>query len=314
MNKKNKNKRKAKTSPREIKFLKGFTIFELLVTFIVVAIIFLFVFVEIQPARAKTRDARRISDLNNLKASLQLFYMDKGAYPETPKDGEWCSLSEPEEEECEGFVYEFAQSLESYIDEVPEDPLHNREEDGIKYSYRYYALSSGQEYKIHAYLETREDYEIYSSKGLVINYTEEGEPGVPDPHAKYPPTVITLRSEEIHSGTESSDLSYKFILKGEIVGFGSTGAIKARGFDWRAGSGGYGEPGGENSWVEIGHFSLGEFEYKLTLPKPGPGECVHYYYRAEAQDPSAGWGYGGEEDVGTLCGGEQEEPPPADRE
>jgi hypothetical protein len=243
--------------------------------------------------------------------------MEKGAYPETPEDGEWCSLSEPEEEECEGFVREFAQSLASYIDGIPKDPLHAKEKDGKVYSYRYYALSSGQEYKIHAYLETGEDYEIYSSKGLVIRYIEEEPgPGTPGPHGQYLPAVVTLHSEVIHPSEGSSDPNYTFILRGEIVGFGSTGVIRARGFDWRRGteeyeSGGHG-PGGENSWFEIGHFDLGEFEYELTLPAPESGVCILYYYRAKAQDPSAGWGYGDEQSIGSVCH-TPPEPPPATR-
>ena len=296
------------------KFFKGFTLFELLIVFVVIAIIFSFVFVEIQPARARTRDARRVSDLNNLKASLQLFYMEKGAYPETPEDGEWCSLSEPEEEECEGFVYEFAQSLASYIDEIPKDPLHAKEEDGKVYSYRYYALSSGQEYKIHAYLETGEDYEIYSSKGLVIRYTEEEEPGTPGPHEPYPPAVVTLRPEEARPDDESVTPSDTWILRGEIVGFGSSGIIMGRGFEWRAGGQGYDgehEAEGENSWTEFGHFELGLFEYSLTLPAPEPGVCTPYYYRAKARDSSAGWGYGDEQNIGSIC--YPPEPPPATR-
>ena len=282
----------------KIKFFKGFTIVELLVTFVVIAIIFSFVFVEIQPARAKTRDARRISDLNTLKASLQLYYMDKGVYPISPTSTGWCSLETfPGVEDCAQFVINFTENLKPYLDQMPKDPLYPKEENGKKYSYLYRSLSFGLEYKIHADLETKEPYEVYSTGGLVI---DSGTPG--EEEENYPPQLYTYLAVPIEEEMEQPQK--KFRLQGDILELGSSGSAVERGFEWGTSE----QEPYPDSWTETGEFEIGYFKKEQAFPISPPGICIYYYYRAKALDQEGGWGYGNVMHVGDVC---SSPPPPS---
>ena len=285
-------------------FFKGFTIFEFLIIFIIIAFIILFVFIEIQPARAQARDARRISDLNALKAALQLYYMNKGVYPDTPSDGRWCPLVGPEiqaetiDMPCIVFFRNFIESLEPYIDQIPKDPLYPKKKNGKTYSYQYKTLYSGTQYKIHADLETREPYEVYSSGGLVINGGEG-----PGAEQGFPPSVVTY--EGSLKCKEKPDRSVICNLLGEIVDFGSSDLIVERGFKWK---GITPDQSFESQWTEtispggtgMAGFPLGIFAHEVQF-NVYQGGCINYYYTAMARDPETGWGYGTERFIRQIC-------------
>jgi len=154
---------------KDKKFLKSFTVTELLVIISIIGILALLVVVGLQPKRAKGRDAKRISEVNSLRGALKLYHMDHGEYPiQEPATWSWCSLEQTAvaaADYCSGmYDAEGDFVLEPYMPKKPEDPIYGRgmETSGDKYSYQYISTSSGQEYGIHADLETREPYEIYS--------------------------------------------------------------------------------------------------------------------------------------------------------
>ncbi len=64
-----------------LKTTKGFTLIELLVVIAIIGILSSVVLASLSTARAKSRDARRISDLGQVQLALELYYDTNVAYP-----------------------------------------------------------------------------------------------------------------------------------------------------------------------------------------------------------------------------------------
>ena len=62
---------------------KGFTLIELLVVVAIIGLLSTLSIVALNTARAKARDARRVSDVKQIQTALELYYNDKGDYPST---------------------------------------------------------------------------------------------------------------------------------------------------------------------------------------------------------------------------------------
>ena len=60
---------------------QGFTLIELLVVIAVIGILASVVLVSLNSARAKARDARRLSDMRTIQTALEMYYSDNGRYP-----------------------------------------------------------------------------------------------------------------------------------------------------------------------------------------------------------------------------------------
>jgi len=60
---------------------KGFTLIELLVVIAIIGILSSVVLASLNSARAKSRDAKRVSDIKQLQLALELYFDDNGQYP-----------------------------------------------------------------------------------------------------------------------------------------------------------------------------------------------------------------------------------------
>src|SRR3989344_3091876 len=111
-----------------LKPLTGFTLIELLVVIAIIGILASIVLAALNSARQRSRDVRRLADINQLQKAIELYYDDTGSYPTALAD-----IVAP-----------------AYIATEPHDPL-----DPTK-SYNYCQLSSSS-YHIAASLEASND-------------------------------------------------------------------------------------------------------------------------------------------------------------
>ncbi len=98
---------------------KGFTLIELLVVIAIIGILSSVVLASLNSARAKGRDATRISQLKEMQKALEIYFLDKGSYPSTSNNWHGTSAN------CAG-----GSAIASlnplvtggYISTIPEDP------------------------------------------------------------------------------------------------------------------------------------------------------------------------------------------------
>jgi prepilin-type N-terminal cleavage/methylation domain-containing protein len=60
---------------------KGFTLIELLVVIAIIGLLSTLAVVALNNARAKSRDAKRVSDIKQIQTALELYYQDANGYP-----------------------------------------------------------------------------------------------------------------------------------------------------------------------------------------------------------------------------------------
>lgn len=63
------------------RFGAGFTLIELLVVIAIIGLLSSIVLASLNSARAKARDAKRVSDIQALKTAVELYYLDNNQYP-----------------------------------------------------------------------------------------------------------------------------------------------------------------------------------------------------------------------------------------
>lgn len=249
---------------------KAFSFIGLIITITIIGLLVVVVVFWQQSGRAKSRDLKRVAELNSLRTALQLYYMDYGGYPE--HDSDWCSL----ERDC---GRDIVGAIEPYLggEEMPRDPLYPSPD----FSYQYTTLFGGKDYKIYALLESGGGYEVYSGGGKIVRSPEE------EPEGTYPPTVVN-----VHGGSSPSQINRQR-LRGYLVNHGSSDKTTARGFEWTCISCQY-TGDSRDEWVEYNSeegFETGPYEFDVDMHGT-PGMCQPKKWRSKAYDPEGGWGYG----------------------
>lgn len=139
---------------RKVKSL-GFTLIELLLVVAIIGLLSSIISVALNTSRTKTRDARRVSDMKQIKSALDLYYTTGSGFPETDT---W-NASVGLQLNCSG----------TNIMRIPQDLLSPHE-----YVYTGSgAQSSGcgatvrSDYDIEFYIENKAKYYIMDEEGLV---------------------------------------------------------------------------------------------------------------------------------------------------
>ena len=119
---------------------KGFTLVELLVVIAIIGILSSVVFASLQSARAKARDARRVSDVDQIKLALELYYDANGQYPAsggaaTPNSS-WSNSNDSSWTTLQTF-------LQPYLSKLPTDPSQVAGSVFGTNTYSYFSLGYG---------------------------------------------------------------------------------------------------------------------------------------------------------------------------
>lgn len=92
---------------------KGFTLIELLVVIAIIGLLSSVVMASLNAARVSARDAKRASEVRQLKTALELYYDSNGFYPSVGCEG------------CGVAISALTTPLAPYIKQIPDDPTGN---------------------------------------------------------------------------------------------------------------------------------------------------------------------------------------------
>jgi len=121
----------------------GFTLIELLVVIAIIGTLSGMVLVAMTDTRAKARDARRNSDITQIRKALELYYAEKGNYPLSggalSPNGGWTNSNDSS-------WNTFATALVPYMN-LPKDPINTASgwvrSNANTYTYTFYSLGYG---------------------------------------------------------------------------------------------------------------------------------------------------------------------------
>jgi len=116
---------------------KGFTLIELLVVVAIMGLLASLAIVALNTARARARDARRVSDIKQIQTALELFYMDNYKYPAVTVDTEIEGLC------LSGGGFAETCSDTTYMGVVPSNPQPRTDGDCADIEYTYGAVKVG---------------------------------------------------------------------------------------------------------------------------------------------------------------------------
>ncbi len=164
--------KKIERNQKDLKLSKAFTLIELLVVIAIIGILSSVVLASLENARARARDARRMSDIRQIQNALELYYQTNNRYPfdlntthNVAGHPLWRAMVNSTDPLTATNWSWLTSALEPYID-LPRDP---RESPGTGtiishgpqiYSYYYVTLGSGagckmgQNYMLVTRLET----------------------------------------------------------------------------------------------------------------------------------------------------------------
>ena len=120
-----------KIKSKRLRLKRAFTLIELLVVIAIIGILAGVVVVNLGHARAKARDAKRISDLKGIQTAIEMYYDNNGHYPLC--DGSTvCTTTGAEH--SGNFT---SLPLQDYLNNIPTDPKNINEQYGYYYAIPY---------------------------------------------------------------------------------------------------------------------------------------------------------------------------------
>lgn len=137
------------TREKSFSRLPGFTLIELMVVFLILALVYSFVVLAIKPGeiRQKAHDVVRIADINKISAAIEAYISDRGVPPDSANVTRTSTVSlssgSPSLSNGQGWI---GENLSRYLEKLPLDPINAN-----SYYYRY--RHNGVKYEIDALLE-----------------------------------------------------------------------------------------------------------------------------------------------------------------
>ncbi len=128
-----------------VKECKGFSMIEMITVMAIMGIILTLVTVNVNKIRIDSRNAKRISDMQELKTALERYYSDSASYPTSSAGFGWDGVTS-----CWGYATpDWIKGIApNYIAKLPSDPKKNTNNCSEPlYIYR----SNGTDYKIIAH-------------------------------------------------------------------------------------------------------------------------------------------------------------------
>ena len=143
------------------KLSKGFTLIELLIVIAIIGILTTILLVNLQGVRERARDARRKSDLDAIKKSLQIYYNDAQQYPD---DNSFrivgCGTIAAPTACSWGSAFETSSPSTSYMSSLPYGPSNSA---SYTETYQYFS-NSDESFIIVSTLENASDPELSESQ------------------------------------------------------------------------------------------------------------------------------------------------------
>lgn len=144
---------------------KGFTLIEILVAMVILAILATLGVGAFRSSQAKSRDSRRKGDIKNVAVALELYYNDKGKYPNDNGSGKIAGCTPDDATVCE-WGGEFKDKNSTlYMVKLAVDPL-------VGYTYYYDVLGTNNTlFQLYARLENTQDPAVHKSGTMPQAYS-----------------------------------------------------------------------------------------------------------------------------------------------
>lgn len=142
---------------------KAFTLIELLIVIAIIGLLSSIVLASLNVSRKKARDARRLSDLNQISLAFEMYYDNNTRYPGTFNTYYWIN----DNNYNEGLPCSSTIGLKPWLPNVCsiQDPQNNNYGYALKNS-----NGDGQAYKLCAY------FELTNNQGQLFTYGLSGTP------------------------------------------------------------------------------------------------------------------------------------------
>lgn len=111
----------------------GFTLIELVVVISILAILAGALIPRVTNRMAASRDARRLADVQQVKAAVEQYFIDKNVYPAAKTNAAYAGYDVSQDGD---FIPDLVS--EGYLTEAPRDPLNDE-----TYQYRYQVFAKG---------------------------------------------------------------------------------------------------------------------------------------------------------------------------